>query len=112
MAQKMEMKGGDIYINDRMAWYNPDRSGILRGINAHHCGNELWVNGKLVYVDLEKDPLCFRKVKCSDIETTHPPPPSVSKLRYYDSNMILSLLASLIIGFVSFLFFFFFFPRP
>lgn len=92
----MEFKNGDIYINDILAWYNPDRSGIVRGINAHHDGNELWVNGKLVYVDLVGDSsqshfqsLCDRNRRRSDIETT---PPPVSKLYYYDA-MILPLIA-------------------
>ena len=50
MTQKMEFKNGDIYINDVLAWRNPDRSGILRGVSAHHIDNELWVNNQLVYV--------------------------------------------------------------
>jgi len=45
----MEFRSGDIYINDVLAWRNPDRSGIIRGVSAHHVGNELWVNGTLVY---------------------------------------------------------------
>ena len=45
----MEMRGSDIYINGILAWSNPDRSGVMRGINANHIGNKLWINGELVY---------------------------------------------------------------
>jgi hypothetical protein len=49
MTQRMEFRSGDIYINDVLAWRNPDRSGMTQGVSAHHDGNELWVNGNLVY---------------------------------------------------------------
>lgn len=48
--QKMEFRGGDIYIDDVLVWRNPDRSGIVRGGNVRHIDNKLWVNGELVYV--------------------------------------------------------------
>lgn len=50
----MEFKDGDIYINDTLAWRNPDRSGVVRGVNARHINNELWINGQLVYTHPEE----------------------------------------------------------
>lgn len=60
----MEFRSGDIYINDVLAWRNPDRSGMIRGVSAHHVGNELWVNGNLVYThpDSEEERPPPRKV--------------------------------------------------
>ena len=45
MTQNMTVSEGDIHINGKLAWRNPDRSGVLRNVDILHSGNNLFVNG-------------------------------------------------------------------
>jgi hypothetical protein len=67
MQQKMEWRNDGIYINDQLAWVNPT-PGRYSNVSAHHDGNELWVNGELVYDSgLRLDePQCLQQLRAHE----------------------------------------------
>ncbi len=68
----MEWRNDGIYIDDQLAWINPT-PGRYSNVSAHHNGNELWVNGELVYDSgLRLDePQCLQQLRARNADNSH-----------------------------------------